>query len=610
MQGIHAKKWFRIAAIVYFILLALALHIIHQAPATGYELSIYSATPLIVWILLFICFIGGSIILIHQIATREYINSRFWLIGLLILVLSRMALLYLPYIRNYVSWNGDNITHLGYIKDVLSSGHFAADNCYPITHILLSQVVSVTGLPDIIVGNLSTTILSILYLLSMYLLATAVFYYQEQQLMVLVLTGGVMLGGGYNVLLMPNGWSIFLLPLLFYIYYFKRNTFSYSILLIIILILYPFFHPLSSLMVIISLGILELLRWLLPRLFKLKATFSFPLNMQQPLATPMLIEMVIFLPWVLAFQQFHWNIRLIWRQITTGVGPDVIDEIGKSLSKVNVHGKDFVMLFIKMYGTTFIFIILAIIGIYFLSKQIRSGDINNLNNKRYNLFSLVWVFLLSGLFYIYYLLGGPGSTAFAGGRILFYVEVFTPIFAAITLYELFRRFNFNYLSYTGIICLVILTSALSMASLYYSPYIIQPNLQITQMNMSGIMWFVEKKDRKIECANTLSNPSRLTQGILGSVEASQRKDINKYLPQVPDHFGYYEYSTLGDQYSQDKYITIAQMDRVVYITVWRQVGRFNEADFERLEGDPTVNGLYSNGELDVYYVYSPIKEKG
>ncbi|MHB1041648.1 MAG: hypothetical protein ACYC0Q_02290 [Eubacteriales bacterium] len=600
MKGIHAKEWLKISAIVCFTLLALALHIAHQAPATGYELSIYSSTPSLVWFLLFISFIGGISIIIHQIATKEYRNSHYWLIGLLILIISRISLLYLPYIRGYISWRGDNITHLGLVKDVLSSGQFAIDNYYPVTHILLSQVISITGMPNITVVNLSTTMLSVIYLLSMYLLATAVFPYQGQQLMVLVLTGGVMIGGGYNVFLMPNGWSIFLLPLLFYIY-FKHATPSYSVLFVIILILYPFFHPLSSLMVIISFVILELSRWLFPILFKYKTRISLPLNEKQPSATPALIEMVIFLPWVLSFQQFHWNIRLIWRQITTGVGPDVFSEIGNSLNKVNVFGKDFIILFIKMYGTTFIFIILAVAGVFFLWRQIRSG---NIKSKRYNLFSLTWVFLLGGLFYIYYLLGGPGSTALAGGRILFYVEIFTPIFAAITLYELLRRLNFNYLSYAGIICLVVLTSALSIASLYYSPYIIQPNPQITQMDMTGITWFIEKKDRKIECANTLSNPGRLTQGILGSVEARKRKDINRYIPQIPDHFGYYEYNTLGDQYSEDKYITISQMDRLTYVTVWRQVGRFNESDFVRLEGDPTVNELYSNGELDVCYVIS------
>lgn len=603
MKGIHVRKWLKITAILCFFLLSLALHIASQTPATGYELSIYSATPSLVWFFLFISFIGGISILMHQIATKEYRYSRFWLIGLLILIISRVTLLYLPYIRGYVSWRGDNITHVGLVKDVLDSGHFAADNCYPITHLLLSQVISITGLSEIIVVNLSTTILSVIYLLSMYLLATIVLPSRGQQLMVLVLTGGVMIGGRCNVLLMPNGWSVLLLPFLFYIY-FKHRNFPYSVLLVIILILYPFFHPLSSFLVVVSLGVLELSRWLFYRFLKPKAKIISRL-LSQPLMIPILIELVIFLPWVLSFQQFHYNIQLMWRQITAGIGSDVIGQIDKSLDKVNVYGKDFIFLFIKMYGTTFVFIILALIGILLLWKEIRSGCISS---KKYNLFYLSWMFLFYGLFYTYYLFGGPGSTALAGERILVYAEILTPQFAAFTLYRLFRKFYFNYLSYTSIICLVILVSSLSVVPLFFSPYIIQPNLQITHMDISGIAWFIDKKDRKIECANTLSNPARIMQGIIGYVDASKRSDINRYIPQIPDHFGYHEYSTLGDQYPQDKYVTIAQIDRMAYLTVWRQVGRFNEVDFERLENDPTVKKLYSNNELNVYYV-SSINEK-
>ncbi|MCL4417461.1 MAG: hypothetical protein M1365_12335, partial [Actinobacteria bacterium] len=227
-----------VVAITSFVLLAIALLIAHESPAIGYELSIYSATPLAFWVCLFLGFTGGIGILIHQIVTNGYRDSYFWLIGLLILILSRITLLCLPYIRGYISWAGDNITHLGLVKDILFGGHFAGDNYYPITHILLSQVITVTGIPDNFVVNLSTTVFSVIFILSMYLLATAILPHRGQQLLVLILTGGVMLGGGYNVLLMPNGWSIFLMPLLFYCYY-KRAIISVRILFIILLVLYP-----------------------------------------------------------------------------------------------------------------------------------------------------------------------------------------------------------------------------------------------------------------------------------------------------------------------------------------------------------------------------------
>lgn len=588
-----------IVAIVCFILLAIALLIAHASPATGYELDIYNATPLSVWVCLFLSFIGGISILGHQIATKGYRDSRFWLIGLLVLILARMSVLYLPYIRGYISWGGDNISQLGMIKDILSSGHFPTNAYYPITHVLLSSGISVTGIPDIILVNLSTTFLSVMFVLSTYLLATAVLPHKGQQLLAALVTGGVMLGGGYNVFLMPNGWSILLMPLLFYCY-FKRAIAPYTILFAILLVLYPFFHPLSALVVIISLGALELSRWLLPRILKPRATLASSPDIR-PSPTPMLIELTIFLPWVLSFQQFHPSLRLMWQQITTGVGPEVIAGIETSLSKVNVHGMDFVTLLFKMYGVTIIFLILALIGIFFLWRQVRSGSIGR---KEYDLACFASVLLVSGIFYGYYLSGGPGSGALAGERLLFYVAAFTPVFAAFALYELFKRLNFRRLAWGGIICLVILSSVLSIRSLYRSPYIIQPNLQITQMEMTGMIHLIKEKDTTIGCAHIMRFPYRFADGILGTIETNRRGDLSYNVVQPSDHLGYDEHSTLGEQYSQNRYAAITKFDRILYTTVWHEVGRFNDADFERLEQDPTVDKLYSNGELDVYLIHS------
>lgn len=54
----------------------------------------------------------------------------------------------------------------------------------------------------------------------------------------------------------------------------------------------------------------------------------------------------------------------------------------------------------------------------------------------------------------------------------------------------------------------------------------------------------------------------------------------------------------------DKYAVITRFDRILYSTVWQTVGRFNSADFEKLEQDQIVAKLYSNSEMDVYFIYS------
>jgi hypothetical protein len=52
-------------------------------------------------------------------------------------------------------------------------------------------------------------------------------------------------------------------------------------------------------------------------------------------------------------------------------------------------------------------------------------------------------------------------------------------------------------------------------------------------------------------------------------------------------------------------MVLGNRDRLRYVEVYPGLAkyRYYPDDFERLEGDPTVNKLYSNGGLDVYLVY-------
>jgi hypothetical protein len=118
--------------------------------------------------------LGGAAIIIRQVANNDHATRWEWLLGLLVLMLARFTLLYIPYIRGYVSWHGDNISHWGLLKDVLTTGHLYAENYYPVTHSILAQTILVTGIPVQLVANLSTALMSVLFIAGTYLLAKSV----------------------------------------------------------------------------------------------------------------------------------------------------------------------------------------------------------------------------------------------------------------------------------------------------------------------------------------------------------------------------------------------------------------------------------------------------
>ncbi|MDM8000355.1 MAG: hypothetical protein QUS33_10220 [Dehalococcoidia bacterium] len=582
--------------IICLLLLAAALLIARNSPATGYELSVYASTPTLVWVFLLLAVVGGLFIIVHQVVTEDCESSRVWLAGFLVLLLAHVSLICVPYVRGYTTWFGDNLSHWGHIKDILSAGHFTKFNSYPVTHVMLAQVVLVTGLPLSGVANLSTCFLSLGFVLSAYLLATAVLQDRGQQLLVAAVVAAVMPFGLYHVLLMPNGWSILLFPLLLFAAL-KCEGLAYLVVALFMVVLYPFFHPLSSLMVAAALVTIVLLTLALRYVFgrPRKAATAPPLGRILTLAA---INLAILLPWLLSFEEHVRRERLLWHQLLTG-GADVIGSMGESLEKVDVHGLGFLILLVKMYGVELILIGAALIGGILLMRQLRSAarDVRSLG-----LLSLLGLMLLFGSLYLLYLVGTPGLGAIGGTRLLSYTMIPTAFLSAFCMHHFVTRRHGPRVA-MGVLCVIILPAILSMLSLYDSPYRLRPNIQVTETEMAGMEWFIETKDRSLGSTYIMRPPDRFAHALLGYEESQRRRsEFSSYAPQIPDHFGYGEFATLGDQYTRTTYAAITRFDTVVYSTVWRKVGRFTQADFEQLQEDATVTKIYANGGLDVYLI--------
>ena len=588
-------------AVLCFLCLTVSLLVAHGSPATGYELSFYDATPSLFWFFLFFGILGGISILLFQIVTKGYRHSNLWITGFVIILYGRASLLLAPYVRGYVSWQGDNITHLGLVKDVLVEGHITTTNFYPITHILLSETIVITDIEARLLLNISTAFISILFVLLTYLLSTTLFRDRGRQLLATLVAGGVFVGGSYNVFLMPNGWSILILPLVYYTY-FNRDILPFKILFVIMLIVYPFFHPLSALLVILSLIILELLKW-----FYVKKEGSSSIGDWAPTKysfEPILISLVCLLPWTLSFRTFKNNLNLIWQQITTGIGPDTIGNMGEKLSKVQIQGFDFIVLAVKMYGAIAILAISSLIGFILIARGLKTRG-NGLNKS--NIMQLYVIFIAFCTLYVLYILGFPGSGAIAGGRIINYFVILMPCLSAYALYRLLNNKSIRRAIPIVACSILILTLAiLSINILYPSPYEVQPNPQITQADIIGMSWFIYEKDVSIDSSYIMSPPFRFADAILGKAASNERIDLGKYwVEQIPDHFGRANNGTVGgiihDNQIRDGYFTITEFDRTIYSTVWENVGRFNDDDFDSLMWDSSVGRLYTNRGVETYY---------
>jgi len=195
---------------------------------------------------------------------------------------------------------------------------------------------------------------------------------------------------------MPNGWSLLYLPVVLFFNFksLKRNySMKYKILFLITLILYPFFHPLSTVVLILMLVVIALIEFLIS-IFENKkillVTSPFPL-------TPILLETTIFLPWILSFQKFNINIKMMYYSIIAGSSPNMIASMSSTVGKLSLTKLEFLELFVKLMDQHFIFLTFIILSFVLLLKYPNYRK----NNK--NLMISLSIALFIGLMYVFYL---------------------------------------------------------------------------------------------------------------------------------------------------------------------------------------------------------------
>lgn len=625
MKRMSKIAYLKLVTLISFVCITLGNIVAYNNPAKGYELSIYESTPFSIWVSLFFAMVMGLFIVTYNMKYKCPMYISF--LGLLVLLTCRLSVQCLPYVRGYYTFNYDHVSHIGLIKDIINTGFFPDYVFYPITHILLSEITLVTNLHVLLVSNCTAAVVSLFYLVSLYLIAN--FCFDKNIAFLAITTATLVIFDEYSVLLMPNGLSMLFIPFFLFLFFKSKDSSKYPIVLLIIIFLYPFFHPFSSFIVIIYLFSANIIIFLCGLLLSSKPPLSGLLgkiyenihrntsflqntSLLDSLSLPKksdynfnfsatLVLLIIWILWILSFACFFPSIRRLFHSILFLDDSSALVEMGSKLDKVGLQGWDVLYLLMKDQGDTLIFLLFTFLSVYIFFK------IKNRYNEPLIYVCLIVLTTITGLFYLSYLSGIiPGLSNFNASRLLVFIPLFTPIYVGHVFHTVLKKNNFLILSF----CLIIvLASTVSGVGLYTSPYKLRPSLQVTQMDVDGGKWALNYKNIDVNYTYiTTSPPRRIADYVIGHSERKSRKDFlyQGVKSQIPDHFNYSYYEKVGDSYDEDKYAVIHKLDRIVYSTVWKNVGRFSDTDFIYMERDSTVEKLYSNGECDVYYIHSNI----
>jgi hypothetical protein len=606
----------RIAAFLISVPLLLAIvTAVLTGQARGYEISIYAAYPMYFWLLVIISLGLGVCVLVNQSFARR--KSYLWIIvGFLIVASTNLLVLTLPAIRGYTSWaTTDTLTHLGYIKDIMNTGHFApagvrGENFYPAIHILSSAICYATGIKPEFLVMVFTAFFFLFYVLSIFFLSKQLT--QNLGAVILITTfGSLVMFEIYQVSFLPSTFGFFLIPFILFLYFKSRASShgtKFLIPLSLLLFALPFYHPgevpLFLIIIFVCIGIGYSLSRRINR-HRISPQVSGIRKSNFPFAIyPIGILAVSVFTWFSTFGKFEFQVPVIANWLLQGSGESSIASTLNLLNRANLSALQFADLFTKLYGQMLVYFVVSLIfSVVVLRKILFSRDQISPNKI---------------IFVILFVLFGIGIFVFAFNefflsydRELRWVIFASTVLNGLSLYELYSTTKKqNMIKAIKLITIILLISSMiiGLFNTYNSPIIKTYNDQVTLSEMSGMNLFFNHQDGITYTVDMYTASYRFAYGILGVETSPVTIRVDPILP--PNHFGYSTYATLGESYHTDQYLIENTLTRIIYPQTaagYESQWRFTSADFARLQNDPSVNFIYSNGDLRIYRIHGEAK---
>ena len=598
----------KILSILAYSFLVLALLIILRTPtATSYEINIFNAYPWYFWMFIVLSIFTGSLALIKSAMAKT--QNNYWISGFGVILLSNFILLTIPTIRNYLIFGrGDVLTHIGWIKYIIANGNFGSD-IYPILHIIGAETYYFTGITVDSITMVIYPIFSIFYILSFYLLYNEVLKDKSKVILAMVFTS-IMVMGTAHTSFAPYSLSLFVIPIFLYLYIKERTNpkWSFKLLLLIATLFLILFHPLTTVLMLLSIVIFEFSMYINIRLNKPDETYSKNFSY---------ILIVLIITSLFLWKQYYYLIEngfaTFYSFLVTGESPNLQNTL-TLISKANFN--DLIYSTIFIYGNWLIIFFASIISIYYLiKKNIGSTHLRNIfhifsNLEVYEIFAVVGFLFFSIIsILVYFKLQIFGFTRVVEFAIIFSNFLMFSLFYFIinNKNKILNNNNFGKILLISIIILPII--CFSTLNLYQSPLELTPNAQVTSSEVNGIQTFFTDRNSSTHVLELGISKDRFYSAIYGEQADKYGQDVNILnlsnvsRTQPIDHFGFDNNTTLGKFYNNSVYLLINQIGFESYPVLYpgyQNIWRFTPQDFVTLNDSNQTMLIYNNGNLQIY----------
>lgn len=582
---------------VGFLAVATATVIARANPATTYEPSVYTGTPMSTWI-------GFALALSIAVSAVLTCRGRQQAIGIGLGGLTVTAIVSLPVIRNYYfAGMGDGLSHLGWTRDIVTGKMAAHELFYPGVH-AIGSIFHILGGVSIERGLLFTIVVLFIPFLVFVPLVTRDLSGNELAVGIAAIVSWMVLpinNVATHMGVHTNSNALFLVPVVIFalVAYLRRTTIErlpfglspFSILIYVSGIALLLVHPQQMANVVIFFAAVSGVQFLARRRYD-----DHPMVEHPTAYTSTIILGIIFAVWAVGNKRFRDAlVGLVYGLLTKDVGAGA--EVGQRGGSLTEIGGSLTELFVTMFLEAAL--IGLIVGLFVLLTWLGR---TKLTQEAWSFITYFGIALipLGGLFVVYFV--GTPTMAF---RQLGFLYVILTILAGIALAHGVGRLS-GVISTPGAnaITSVFLSACLvlGLMTVYASPIIYKPGQHITEETFSGYESGLEHGADGVPYVGMGYDPYRYDHGIngLGGSETLTAGTASSGEANAAEfNEGDYDNAYRGIDY----YFVVTEWDKTRELGVYREL-HYDQTALKGMKYDSHVNKVISNNDFRMYAVSS------
>jgi len=579
----------RLLLTVGFAALSGATIVAHQAPATAYELSLYRATPTLVWVGLAVAFLTSLVV--SATAPSRLLRR----IALTLGGASTLTVVALPVLRGYYFYgSADPMTHLGWARDISSGILDPASLFYPGLHTTAVILHETLGYP-IRLGIL-VVILCFAAVFLVFVPLTVRYVTGRDRAAVVAAFSAFLLLPINNVSVFlrahPFSQTIFFSALVFYLLvrFLTEDAGAgrvtpVAVVLGIASVATVIYHPQLSVHLLLAFGAISLLQF-----FYRRRGADHAITTHRSLFGHTVLLAVTLVAWISgrpAFRSQLESITIAAQGYLRGNPPTPGGRVASQGASVTAIGGSLPELYLKLFLPTTVFVLLAGVGLlasYATRTSVRSEQD-----------AVLRYLVLSGLsvlpLFVLYLAGSIAEMYF---RTFGFIVLLLLLVGSIALFRLLEGASDRFGSTSFVLAFVVLFAILvpvSLATAYQSPYIYKANQHVTEGQLTGYDAVFDRGSDDINLTSLRQSATRYSDGVEGyrNSERYDRSISGANLTQ------------LHSAAAGPMYVVLSTYDVKREVSAYREL-RYSRAELNAVENQRGVNRVMTNGDLRLYLV--------